>query len=1176
LDTGGKIIAAGYSLNGTDSDFTVARYNIDGSLDSSFGVGGVVKTPVGSGSVDQANAVALQADGKIVVAGQSGSQFALVRYHPDGILDTSLDGDGKVTTSIGSVASSNAMAIQSDGRIILAGLSFDGGYKFALARYNSDGSLDVSFDGDGKLTTSVGGLGDFSFDMALQSDGRIVVVGYANTMPNSDVAVVRYNSDGSLDSSFDGDGKVTTPVGSSVDIAYAVAVDASGKIIVAGRAQGASEGDIALVRYHSNGALDSSFDSDGKLITAAVGDDEAHALALQPDGSIVAAGRLGWGQLAVVRYSTSGNLDGSFDGDGKAVTGIGATSDTAYAVALQADGKVVVAGRSGNYDIALARYELDGTLDVSFDDDGILTTSIGNSDGASAVALQPDGKIVAAGATDLGGNIKFAIVRYEPDGTLDNSFDADGKLTTQFGIGCGSNVSAVVLQPDGKIVAAGRSLMDCHVDNDFALARYHSDGSLDLSFDDDGKLTTTFGGNGDEARAMVLQTDGRIVVAGRSFNGADYDFALARYDSDGSLDTTFDGDGKLTTTLGSDDDEAFALALQADGRIVAAGNSSNGSDIDLALVRYNADGSLDATFDADGKLTTAVGPTYDYAHAVVVQADGKIVVAGYSAGGSDPDVAVVRYNADGTLDVAFNGDGKVTTAIGAQGDGAHSMVLQADGKIVVAGYSSSGAGDFAVLRYLASDCGDGDIDGAEECDLGALLNGSVTACCSSSCLHESSSKICRSVAAACDAPETCTGAGTTCPPDEVSPYGTPCRAAFGECDVAEFCTGLSASCPIDDVVAGGTPCTDDGSICTTDQCNGAGLCAHPANGTCENTSTNLPPGGSINTDTENDGATPSDPVETEITVPGGGTVTIEERPFTNSPDGFFLFGNEVEIDAPNATPADPLVMAFRLDASVLFPQPFGQDEIDVGYPFVFKDAALVANCSGVPVVASPDPCIESRVLQGDGDVIVTVRTSTASLWQFAVPSGECPDTVDGGCVTGFQKAFLLIKENVPGKEKLVAKLGGGPALAQTDLGNPLSGAEGGTGTMVSLCIYDGNDDLAGELVAAGPTSTCTDGAPCWKSIGSAPNDPNGPGKGYAYKDTNADTDGVQKLLYKGGDAGKPKAIVKAKGSSLPLGIPAALQTSTQATIQLRSSDAECLSATVSDIKKQEAGFFKAK
>jgi hypothetical protein len=398
-----------------------------------------------------------------------------------------------------------------------------------------------------------------------------------------------------------------------------------------------------------------------------------------------------------------------------------------------------------------------------------------------------------------------------------------------------------------------------------------------------------------------------------------------------------------------------------------------------------------------------------------------------------------------------------------------------------------------------------------------------------------------------------------------------------ECDAGSS-NGMVGSCCDTDCtpVSAATPCLGDGDACTLDQCNGAAVCVHPDNGLCETGNVNVPPGGSINTDTENDGATPSDPVETAITVPGGGTVTIEERPFTNSPDGFFLFGNEVEIDAPNATAANPLVMAFRLDASVLFPQPFGQDEIDVGYPFVFKDSALVPNCSGDPGEADPDPCIQSRVLQGDGDVILTVLTSTASLWQFAVPTGECPDTVDGGCVIGFAKAFLLVKENVPGKEKLVAKLGGGPALDQTDIGNPLSGDDGGTGTMVSLCIYDGNGNLAGELVADGPTSTCAEGAPCWKSIGNAPNDPNGPGKGYAYKDTNADTDGLQKLLYKSGEAGKPKAIVKAKGPSLPLGIPAALQSSAQATIQLRSSDGECLSATVTDIKKQEAGFFKGK
>jgi cysteine-rich repeat protein len=547
-------------------------------------------------------------------------------------------------------------------------------------------------------------------------------------------------------------------------------------------------------------------------------------------------------------------------------------------------------------------------------------------------------------------------------------------------------------------------------------------------------------------------------------------------------------------------------------------------------------------------------------------------------------------------------DGTSWSALGTGMNNTASALAVNGTDLYVAGSFTTAGGIASVGIARWSLCGNCGVDSGEQCDDGNTAGGD---CCSATCQFEAindpcasdgetctadacdgagvcthpagnAGATCRASAGICDVAEQCDGSSTTCPADDFVMPGTPCRAASGECDVAESCTGLGATCPSDGFVTGGTSCMDDADVCTTDQCNGAGMCVHPDNGTCENSSVNLPPGGTISSDTENDGATPSDPVETSITVPGGGTVSIEERPFANSPDGFFLLGNEVEISAPNATAANPLVMAFRLDASVLFPQPFGQAEIDVGYPFIFKDSALVANCTGAPGVASPDPCVESRVLQGDGDVIVTILTSTASLWQFAVPTGECPDTIDNGCMTGFQKAFLLIKENVPGKEKLIAKLGGGPALAQTDLGNPLSGAEGGTGTRVSLCIYDGNGNLAGELVAAGPTSTCTDGAPCWKSIGSAPNDPNGPGKGYAYKDTDASTDGLQKLLYKGGDAGKPKAIIKAKGSTLPLGVPAALQSSSQATIQLRSSDGECLSAAVTEIKKREAEFFKGK
>ena len=182
-------------------------------------------------------------------------------------------------------------------------------------------------------------------------------------------------------------------------------------------------------------------------------------------------------------------------------------------------------------------------------------------------------------------------------------------------------------------------------------------GSLDLSFDTDGKVITNMGSSDCAANAVVIQSDGRIVAVGYSGNGSTYDFAIARYNTDGGLDTTFDTDGKVTTAIGSYN-TAFAVALQSDGKIIAAG-SANGSQMDFALVRYNTNGSLDTTFDIDGKVITAVGNFTDVAYSVAIQNDGKIVMAGYSSNGSNDDFSLVRYNTNGSLDSTFDNDGKV-------------------------------------------------------------------------------------------------------------------------------------------------------------------------------------------------------------------------------------------------------------------------------------------------------------------------------------------------------------------------------------------------------------------------------------------------------------------------------------------------------------------------------------
>ena len=407
-----------------------------------------------------------------------------------------------------------------------------------------------------------------------------------------------------------------------------------------------------------------------------------------------------------------GSLDLTFDADGIVTTPVGTFHDYGRSVAIQSDGKIVVAGFSLNgasYDFALVRYNTNGSLDSTFDTDGKVTTPVGSSDDFGyAVALQSDGKIVVAGQSDNGANVDFALVRYNTNGSLDSTFDADGKVTTPVGT-YNDYGHAVALQSDGKIVMAGYSINGAN--SEFALVRYNTNGSLDSTFDTDGIVTTPFGAFGDEGYAVAIQSDGKIVAAGAIDNGSFPDFALIRYNTNGSLDNTFDADGIVITPIGFSADVGYAIALQSDGKIVAAGFSDNGPNYDFALVRYNTNGSLDNTFDADGKVTVSLGASWDDGRSVAIQSDGKIVVAGYSDNGFNLDFALVRYNTNGSLDSTFDADGIVTTPIGISHGMGYAVALQSDGKIVVAGSSSNGSNyDFALARYNATPVGINTID----------------------------------------------------------------------------------------------------------------------------------------------------------------------------------------------------------------------------------------------------------------------------------------------------------------------------------------------------------------------------------------------------------------------------------------------------------------------------------
>jgi uncharacterized delta-60 repeat protein len=422
---------------------------------------------------------------------------------------------------------------------------------------------------------------------------------------------------------------------------------------------------------------------------------------------------------------SAGDLDLGFGTGGKVTTDFSG-GDRATAVVLQSDGKIVLAGFDGSGDFALARYNADGSLDTTFGSGGKVTTDFaGGNDSANAVALQSDGKIIVAGTTYTGvGAADFALARYNADGSLDTRFGSGGKVTTDFSRRT-DHAQAVAIQSDGKIVVAGQSYTvgkkGYNGDDEFALARYNADGSLDTGFGSRGKVLTSIGSGASDAFGVALQGDGKIVVAGRAIGSSQsMDIAVARYTAGGSLDTTFGSGGTVLTDFAGYGDQALGVALQGDGKIVAAGETNPGSSYDdFALVRYTTTGSLDTTFGSGGKVTTDFAGYYDRAYSVAIQSDGEIVAAG--RGGGAADFALARYTTSGSLDTGFGSGGKVTTDFAGSDDKAFGVAIQSDGKIVAAGYarSSTGYDDFALARYLRSATAPQTLGGAVAASTGA-------------------------------------------------------------------------------------------------------------------------------------------------------------------------------------------------------------------------------------------------------------------------------------------------------------------------------------------------------------------------------------------------------------------------------------------------------------------------
>ncbi|MGZ3923834.1 MAG: Calx-beta domain-containing protein [Flavisolibacter sp.] len=675
----------------------LTRYNIDGSRDLTFGMNGF------SVSASLAPVKAVQTGSKIVVAGYTNntgsSDVALFRFKVDGTADSSFGSFGFVSTSF---SSNNdrafGLAVQNDGRIVVAGTTeqiFEHSY-LLVTRYTVDGSPDSSFGQDGStmVITDVGGDAETNGAVAIQGDGKIVVAGGASDLSgNMDFVLVRYLMNGTPDSAFGTNGIVMTDFG-AVEGATSIVMQKGSKekILVAGYSFSADPlfGNVALARYTLTGQLDNSFGTGGKVSANPGYDMMTSCMALQRVGGAdkIVVGGISETGFAAARFSATGVLDNTFGTGGGVTTDFGTTA-FANCLAIQTDGKIVLAGQvdfDRTRDYGLVRYTANGALDNTYgggNSGKVVGFYVDRVPGfVTDIIMQADGKVIAGGTTQYGNNVDFVLARYNTDGSIDNGFGTDGfaSVTISADTAQASEKLTIALQSNGAIVVASSARFKGSR-LDFVVARFTAGGIVDSSFGTNGIAVADVGA-GDLAQRVIVQTisgEERIVVAGQNESGFEHsDIVLLRYNNAGVLDNGF-GTGGIFVSNYPYDLQVSSAAIQrtgAEDKILVTAYYKT-----PIIVRYNSNGTVDSPFGTDGIVTTDLDNSVGMGNDIFVQADSKIIIAG-SKFGTSYDMGLQRYNADGSKDLGFGTNGLVTTDFAGQDDILFSAVVQGDGKIV--------------------------------------------------------------------------------------------------------------------------------------------------------------------------------------------------------------------------------------------------------------------------------------------------------------------------------------------------------------------------------------------------------------------------------------------------------------------------------------------------------------
>jgi uncharacterized delta-60 repeat protein len=732
LQSNGQIIAAGNGItSGFNHGLALARFNSNGLLDRTFGVGGKVLTNLGT-PIEDITAAAVQSDGKIVVAGYSesnqgsASSIVVLRYLSTGALDTTFGTKGIATISFLGFDFASAMVIQPNGSIVVGGTAqksnaIEPPAEFALARLTSAGKLDATFGSGGKVLTAFTASGGGIDSLLLQSNGDLIATGSTDTGKNTYyVTLARYLASGALDSTFGSHGIVKSSAvpaigqgglgGGTFSQPVVATLQSNGKIDVATGGSVIEEpysasNTLYVERFNTNGSIDTTFGKSGLASYSNGLFISPSTVMVQKNGDIVVAATSnqetpvnGIAEFLYVRFSTAGvrgtvTLTPMAD----SATSGGDGVDQVGAAIQQPNQDIVFVGASeigtAGGDFALARYTLAGALDATFGYHGTVQQPNGITGLVNAIAEQSNGKILVAGTeqspdpatqpTDA------AIARYNANGTLDTTFGTDGRM--YFRIGNNATWNSIKIQSNGDIVVGGSGQVG--TTTEFALARYLPSGAFDTSFGSGGVVYTSFVSGGSQVcNSIAIQSNGDIVAAGTLLYTGISRFAVARYLPNGALDSTFGSGGKQTFTFSAGQASIASVAILKNNDILLAGTIGN----DIALEALLPKGTIDTTFGTplNGGLTPFHDGPIVVSSMAIDPATGDIVVGGTlddtvsSSGGSD--FALARFLPNGRLDTTFGTGGE--TKLYVDGDETLSSVAVASNSKIVVGGVTAGYG----------------------------------------------------------------------------------------------------------------------------------------------------------------------------------------------------------------------------------------------------------------------------------------------------------------------------------------------------------------------------------------------------------------------------------------------------------------------------------------------------